>query len=101
MPLKHSQSIIIANDLRTGRTVYLTEDSRWSDSVVDAELLDQQDYAESRLVTALSGEGANLVIDPYLVGIEPDLCASNIRERIRLSGPTIINNARVGIDQAA
>ncbi len=101
MPAKHKQSIIIANDLRTGLSVYLTRDSRWSDSVSDAEVLSDTDYAETRLQAAVGDERCNLVIDPYLIGIESDLSAVDIREQIRVSGPTIFTDAHVAVTQAA
>lgn len=86
---KPQQSIIIANDLRTGRSVYLTDDSQWSENASKAAVV-TGDVAESRLQLALEDEHANRVIDPYLVGVELNSTASAIRERIRVSGPTIL-----------
>jgi len=88
MPATPEYSVIIANDLRTGRSVYFTEAAGWSESVERAELL-SSDQAELRLQDALSGERDNLVIDPYLVGMNDAGSALDIREHIRLRGPSI------------
>lgn len=87
-------SIIIANDLRTGRSVYLTEGNAWSESVADAEVLSAE-AASARLEIASAAEQSNLVIDPYLVGVESGLSALDIREQIRLTGPTILTQDHV------
>ena len=87
------QSIIIANDLLTGRSVYLTRDSQWSNSVQDAELISGADLAASRLERACEDEKNNLVLDPNLVAVFEDMTAVKIRERIRISGPTVLDDA--------
>ncbi len=101
MPSKTpEQSIIIANDLRTGRSVYLTQDLQWSENASDAEVVASADAANV-LDAALNDERANLVIDPYLVAVESNLLATDIRERIRVSGPTIFNESHVSVTKAA
>lgn len=87
MAKKTNNSIIIASDLRTGRSVFFGADG-WSDFAVDAEVLNP-DVAEERLAAVSSSEKSNLVIDPYLVAVGADRVALDIREQIRLSGPTI------------
>ena len=85
-------SIIIANDLLSGRSVYLTRDSGWSNSVQDAELI-RAELSASRLERAGDDEKKNLVLDPNLIAVNPDRTAVEIRERIRISGPTILDDA--------
>jgi len=89
MPTEPTHSIVIANDLQTGRSVFLTRESRWSESLEEAELIEAGPAAELRLQAALDDEKSNLVIDPYLVSVGSDRQVRITRERIRTTGPTI------------
>ncbi len=89
MPAKPDYSVIIASDLRTGRSVYFTADSKWTNSVALAEVL-ADDRSEQRLQAAQLSEQDNLVIDPYLIGMSDAQSALEIRERIRVEGPSIL-----------
>lgn len=89
MPAKPDYSVIIASDLRTGRSVYFTADSQWTNSVTLAEVV-AADCAEQRLQVARLGECNNLVVDPYLIGMSDAQSAVDIRERIRIEGPSIL-----------
>lgn len=106
MSRNSTHSIIIANDLRSGRIVYFTENSSWSESITDAELLADKS-AEQRLVEATADERDNLVIDPNLaeIAIDADTAAkvqlTSIREQIRASGPTILAPGHASTSQAA
>jgi len=91
MPAKSKHSVIIASDLRSGRSVYLASDASWTESIGSAQLLDEE-HAESRLEVALQSEMDNLVIDPYLMAVDATANALDIRERIRSSGPTVLDN---------
>ena len=86
---KSDYSVIIASDLRTGRSVYFTAGSEWSDSVTNAELL-QGEQSEERLQAAQASETDNLVVDPYLIGMSDAVSAVDIREQIRVQGPSIL-----------
>ncbi len=104
MSSKATHAIIIANDLRTGRIVYFTNASDWSESVQDAELL-SSDSAQERLAIAAIDETNNLVIDPNLVDANvnagTELQLAEIREQIRVSGPTILGSNHAATSQAA
>ncbi len=89
MSAKQNQSVIIANDLRTGRSVYFTHDARWTDSFDKAQVL-TDGQSEERLQAALLSEQNNLVIDPYLIEVSQAKSALQIRERIRVEGPSIL-----------
>ena len=67
MSTESTHSIVIANDLQTGRSVFLTSESGWSEVPELAELIEFESVAEARLQAALKDEGNNIVIDPYLV----------------------------------
>jgi len=92
MSAKSKHSVIIASDLRTGRSVYLASDSTWAESIGYAQVLDEE-QAESRLEIALNSEANNLVIDPYLISVDSASNALDIREAIRTTGPTVLDNA--------
>ncbi len=89
MSTESTHSIVIANDLQTGRSVFLTSKSGWSEVPKLAELIESESVAEARLQAALKDEGNNIVIDPYLVSVGADGQVRDIRERIRTKGPTI------------
>jgi len=95
MPADATHSIVIANDLQTGRSVFFTSESSWSEAVEQAELIEAGDDAETRLQAALEGEKSNLVIDPYLVSVDADRQIRDTREHIRTTGPTIFVDAMV------
>ena len=90
---KPTHSIVIANDLQTGRSVFFTSDSGWSEALAKAELIEAGSVAEARLQAALNDEKNNLVIDPYLVSVAADGQIQDIRERIRTKGPSIFVKA--------
>ncbi len=100
-----TQAIIIANDLRTGRVVYFTKESGWSEAIDEAQRLTDES-ANERLAAATIDERNNLVIDPTLaqatVSADTDrFTLENIREQIRVSGPTILGSDHASTSQAA
>lgn len=95
MPTKATHSIIVANDLQTGRSVFLTSESGWSEIAGEAQLLQNGSDAEARLELALNDEKNNLVIDPYLIDVASDRQVRETREQIRTTGPTIFANNQV------
>jgi len=95
MPTEATHSIVIANDLLTGRSVFFTVESIWSEVPEHAELIEAGPDAEARLQTALDDEKNNLVIDPYLVSVGADRQVRDTREHIRTTGPSIFAGAQV------
>lgn len=87
--------VIVANDLRTGRTVYLAADGSWHLCIDSAEVLRVEDDAQARLLQSLSDPK---VLDPYLVNTNAQGQPQHIREVIRNTGPTIdaINDSFIG-----
>ena len=92
MAIETTHSIIIANDLLTGRSVYFTSKSGWTETPEQAELIEAGPNVEARLQAALEGEKNNLVIDPYLVSVAADRRVRDTREHIRTTGPTIFED---------
>lgn len=86
---KSLQSVIIANDLATGRSVYLTPALSWTEDFDNAQVL-QPDQIDQRLAELAGTAAQDLVIDPYAIDLNADHSAAAIREQIRVSGPTIL-----------
>jgi len=82
-------AIIVANDLATGRTVFLDTNYRWTTHRSDALIIVSDEQAQAQLATAKESVASNDVLDPYLVATDRDGEAAHIRELIRQQGPTV------------
>jgi len=83
-------ALVVANDLRTGLTVYLSQSEQWSDTIAQAWRLYDDETAQIAMQLARESELANQVIAPYLVDASKTGGPSHIREKIRVDGPTIL-----------
>ena len=91
--------VVTANDLAIGDVVWLTEDDRWTRSLAEAELIEDEAHAQLRLLEAQRQTGR--VVGAYLAearrgatGPEP----VHFREAFRATGPS---NYRHGKQAAA
>lgn len=82
-------AVVTANDLRSGRVVWLAADGKWVDTLAHAELIEDEAIADLRLLAA-TGQ-SDRVVGPYLAaaragpsGPEP----THFRERFRRDGPS-------------
>lgn len=89
--------VVTANDLLDGDVVWLTEDGRWSRSIHEAELLEDEAHATIRLLLAQS-QGRR-VVGAYLAdarsgeqGPEP----VHFREAFRTRGPSNYSHGKQG-----
>jgi hypothetical protein len=82
-------ALVIANDLLTGRTVYLTESGEWTERVDNAWQVPDDQSAERAMKYAKSAEDENLIVGAYLVATERSGRALHIREQLRVSGPSV------------
>ncbi|AUJ64245.1 sulfite reductase [Aestuarium zhoushanense] len=89
MSRRFTPKVITANLLLDGDAVWLTADDRWSKSMLDAELIEDEAHADIRILFA-NGQ-ANIVVGPYLAdakagpnGPEP----THFREEFRTRGPS-------------
>lgn len=82
-------AILLANDLLTGLTVYLTEEGGWSESHEKAWLLTSDAVAKEAMQQAAESEKNNEVIGAYLVDATSNGHPTHVRERIRVEGPSI------------
>jgi hypothetical protein len=83
-------SVVTANRLGDGAVVYRTADGEWTTQIDDAVIVSKADAA-TELLNAAKGEGIR-VVDVYIapVKVERDkVLPGNLRELIRLRGPTI------------
>ena len=80
--------VVVANQLASGRTVFQRADGRWSDSLHAALVHTEEKTAE--LAVQQAGSEPTLVIDAYLVRLDEAARPEQLREAIRVSGPTIL-----------
>jgi hypothetical protein len=82
--------VITANRLTDGVVIYRTADNQWSTNLAEAVVATTADQAKA-LLAAAAGEGV-LAVDPYVAPVEltPEraVVPGNLRERIRVGGPT-------------
>ncbi len=88
-------SILTANRLSDGRSVFLDFEGAWNESI-DIALVARttQEVAELESRGAFDA-GHNLVVDPYLVEVreaEGRLIPTRQRERVRAGGPSILDD---------
>ena len=83
-------SVVTANRLSDGAVVYRTGDGRWSTDIRDAAVVETA-AAATTLLAAAKADGVNAV-DAYVAPVKLDgdsILPGNLRELIRLNGPTI------------
>ncbi len=83
-----SVNVIVANDLRTGRVVYLDRRGNWQQSIGNAQMFADSERLETALAQAQSDEQNNHVIAPEVVVFdEQQNRPQHYREQIRSHGP--------------
>lgn len=89
MSRRFTPKVVTANRLAEGDAVWLTADDRWTGTMSEAELLDDEAHAEIRLLHALAQ--SDVVVGAYLAdavagehGPEP----THFRETFRTRGPS-------------
>jgi len=85
----HQTGIIIANDLRSGLTVFLTQSGAWSSRVADAWIAQGEAGVSSALQIAASAESDNVVTGAYLANSNDFGKPVTLRETLRVHGPSI------------
>ena len=85
------QQMIIANELRSGEVVFLSEEGNWVNNIDKATVALDIDQANKLLTLAQEAEHNNKVVGAELVEIEAQdkqRFPKDIREAIRVNGPT-------------
>ena len=82
-------TVITANRLREGDVVYLTEDDRWTRTLTEAELIEDEAHAQLRLLDAEMQP--DRVVGPYLTDVKAGPAGpepTHFREAFRSRGPS-------------
>jgi len=88
-------AILVANNLRTGLTVYLTEKNSWSEELQDAWIIRNDAEADQAKTFGAESSDANEVMDPYLVDTTQEGHPTHIREHLRTTGPSVCYQSSV------
>lgn len=89
MSRQFTPKVVTANALIEGDAVWLTEDDRWSRSISEAELIEDEAHAQIRLIDAMARSGE--VVGPYLADAKPGANGpepTHFREAFRTRGPS-------------
>ncbi|PRD43344.1 DUF2849 domain-containing protein [Phyllobacterium phragmitis] len=84
--------VLTANRLTDGEAVWLGADGEWRETIEGALLARDAEAVAALESAGKAALGANLVVDVNLIDVEErggELYPLRLRERIRLSGPTI------------
>lgn len=98
MPVRDKASfhVITANSLLTGDAVFYSADDSWQLGLQNPMLFADDEKA-TQAVAEISATQAHLVVGAYLIALDQTLSPLQMRERLRLSGPT---NYRHGKQEA-
>jgi uncharacterized protein DUF2849 len=86
---------VTANALASGAVVFRAQGGGWTTRLSAAEVTSAGETAQRLLDAALADEAAHIVVEPYLIDVVEDdggVVATRLREAIRASGPTIVEN---------
>ena len=87
--------VLTANRLRDGAVVFLNFDGDWVASLLGVVIARSPDEARGLEARGVHDAARNLVVDPYLVEMREVagvLLPLRQRERVRLSGPSILDD---------
>ncbi len=90
-------AVIVANDLKSGLTVFLDAQKSWVSSFDRAQIITNQQDAAKLLELVDEQARQGLVLDPYLVGIDASGHPVHIREKIRFSVAELPGGAFDGV----
>jgi hypothetical protein len=84
-------SVITANRLGDGAVVYWTKSGDWTTKLADAAIVTTAPDATHLLAAAIADDvgAVGAYVAPVKRGEDGEVLPGNLRERIRLSGPTI------------
>ncbi len=78
-----------ANDLRSGKAVFLDKQYCWTTNYSNAVISDDTNVIEKMRLTATQDEDSNLIIAAYLIDIDSiSKMPKRYRENFRISGPS-------------
>jgi hypothetical protein len=94
----HGPVVVTANRLSDGVVIYRTAAGGWSTRLADAAVV--HDAASAKALLAAAQSDGTRAVDPYVAPVEidgRDIRPGNLRERIRVAGPTFELPASFGI----
>ena len=88
MPRAFTPKVVTANHLLEGDVIYQTNDG-WTRDLAQAEVLDDEAYADLRLLEAT--QQRDVIVGAYLADVEPTDAGpkpTHFREAFRMRGPS-------------
>ena len=98
---QHHDRVLTANDLRSGDVVFWSGQG-WQKDAASAILIEARAQGDELLAIGKQAEADNVVVGSYLVAVEQQAghrSAVELRERVRLSGPPVLNT--IALQKAA
>jgi len=91
--------VVTANRLGDGAVVYRTLNGNWSTALTQAAVVDTAPAATTLLATAIADDigAVGAYVAPVRIGADGRPEPGNLRERIRLTGPTIALPVAIGV----
>lgn len=89
MSRPYAPQVVTANRLLEGDAVWLTADDRWSTTIAEAEVLDDEAHAAIRLLDAQAQP--DVIVGAYLAEVSPAATGpvpTHFREAFRTRGPS-------------
>ncbi|MEL6645235.1 MAG: DUF2849 domain-containing protein [Pseudomonadota bacterium] len=89
MSRRFTPKVVTANDLLEGDVVWLTADDRWTRTLKEAELIEDEAHAQLRLLHAQAQP--DIVVGAYLADAAPGADGpepTHFRETFRTRGPS-------------
>ena len=89
MSRRFTPKVVTANDLLEGDVVWLTADDRWTRTLAQAELIEDEAHAQLRLLHAQSQP--DVIVGAYLADAAPGDAGpepTHFRETFRTRGPS-------------
>lgn len=89
MSRRFTPKVVTANDLLEGDVVWLTADDRWTRTLAQAELIEDEAHAQLRLLHAQSQP--DVIVGAYLADAAPGDTGpepTHFRETFRTHGPS-------------
>jgi hypothetical protein len=91
--------VVTANRLGDGAVVYLTEDEAWTTEITQAAVVSTEPDARRLLAAAIADDvgAVGAYVAPVRLAADGAVRPGNLREHIRLSGPTIALPSPFGV----
>jgi hypothetical protein len=88
-------SVLTANRLQDGIVVFLGAEGAWEEGIDAAAVARSPEEAQALEAQGARDAAANLVVEPYLAEVREiggRLVPVRVRERVRIAGPSILND---------